>query len=335
MVNLNILKDSEERSFNKIEKIEFEKTRPIMDDIRFWPSYASIEYYPGYVRGNKLIEQNKVKVVGGACLRASFWAAKGEHKTNYMSGKNILKMKAGNAIEEQQIDIYRQDGILFEPPENKDNEKPAEIKFENFIDKTTFQKVNIKNNNTMKMSGKVDCFLVDKNKVMIGVEVKSSYSYWFVKNVSVFPKIINLLQTMLYLHKFQADLNPDEKYKVEYFKMRYIDRGAFDNFVHSVYLTTHNNILYPVINEVVAKNITLKAVYERYLRLNNYLLNNEVPPMDFQPVYTDERFEEMKSAGQLTAKKCKDRSLGVPIGDFACSYCSYRTKCNLYEENRL
>ena len=335
MVDLNILKDSEERSFTTIEKIEFEKTHSIMDDIRFWPSYASIEYYPGYAQGGKWINQYKTKCVGGACLRQSFWAAKGEHKTNYTSGKNILKMKAGDAIEEQQIDIYRQDGILFEPPENKNNEKPAEIKFENFIDKSTFQKCKSKTSNVMKMSGKADCFLINKNKKMIGVEIKSSYSYWFVKNVSVFPKIINLLQTMLYLHKFQADLNPDEKYKVEYFKIRYIDRGAFDNFVHTVYLINHDNIFYPVINGVVAKNITLNAVYERYLKLNNYLLNNEVPPMDYQPIYTDERFEALKIAGQLTSKKCKDKVAGIPIGDFLCRYCPYRTKCKLYEENKL
>ena len=314
------LRDIISDTLKKLSDSEFSKVYSMTEeDLRFWPSQASVEYYPKLPDGSS---QHSIKVVGGKCLRSSYWQMKGEPKTNRTNGNNILKMQVGKDLEIRILDDIK-------VHENK--LWANNYKFHSYVNMKNLKLQKSMGKNTIHISGELDAIFVDpKSKKFVGCELKTSYGYWFTKEqvLNKTPKIANLLQTMLYLYHFQARLRETEpEVPCEYFQIDYFDRGDFHDAEIYTYLQEVDGKYYPVINNVLWDNITYNAIIDRYMKLREYFLNDELPPRDFTIKYDLKRLKEMKALGKLTKKKEAEFLEGKSIGDFECSYCPYRSKC--------
>lgn len=257
-------------------------TMPHKDSSGWWPSQASCKIKNLYGEDT----------MAGKCLRAVYWSKRGIKETNPMKARSIRIVKVGKAIEQLEVDRYKEMGIW----------RGNSIKFYN-------KQYNI--------SGEIDGFVYDndQNKT-IGVEIKTGYGYKFRKDVlgtatvNGTPKLDNLMQTMLYVDYFK-----------KLFKIVYIDRG---NAQRAEYDITLNKDGTPNINNKKIDNgLSIPGCIARFKELEEYLENGTIPPRDFQLLYSKERVKFLYDSGRLTKTQNKEyeKKSVIDVGDWECSYC--------------
>ena len=236
------------------------------------------------------------EMIAGGCLREIYWKQKGIKESNPMSARGKRICGVGTMVEKFEIEQYKQLGIW------RDNN----VKFFN-------EKYNI--------SGEADC-IVFVGSSLRGVEIKSGYDYKFRKEVigtptrKGSPKKDHLLQTMLYVDYFKFPFN-----------MVYIDRG---NAARAEYEITLNDDGTPNIDgKKLDIGLSVPRCIARFRELSEYMKDGTLPKRDFQLKYPKERIEFLSNSRRLNKGQSEEfeKSKDVDMGDYQCSYCSYKDYC--------
>lgn len=189
------------------------------------------------------------------------------------------------------------------------------------------------------LSGEVDLIIRHpyEPETLIGVEIKSMYGYAATAEVMGtrtrpgFPKIHQLLQTVLYLDWFKEVLSG--------FKMVYLDRGATENrrdfnieLKEEYCPETGKVVSYPVVDGKVFDKIDVGGIYERFRLAWDYYRNDEPPPPDYKLYYSKEEMAQRIEAGLASKtdaegfRRFPDR-LKYRKASWQCSYCNWRNLC--------
>lgn len=194
--------------------------------------------------------------------------------------------------------------------------------------------------------GEVDLVVLDEpgSEKKIGVEVKSITGYYGQRIVfgaksrkghwlqEPEPKADNLLQATLYTMVFVILTKLFEEFKLVYISRENGKRCEFDitlveetqedqSVRHRVYVDG-SPYKYPLYAE---------DLVDSYKDLHRMVIDDIVPPRDFELYYTDHRIKKMYERNQLTKteKTAYEQrgKLPKPKGDWQCSYCAYNSMC--------
>jgi len=276
-------------------------TRPRFETERephLYPSEASVEVPQ---------PDGSTKIIGG-CHRAAWLRMTGVAKTNPSDAFGLRVMGVGIQVENWLQSEWKGMGILV--ASNK---------------KFYWAEHNI--------SGELDAVLTEPDTgIMYGVEVKSFYGYYAGKQIlgnksqKGEPKETQLLQTLVYAYYF--------KDRLPYFRMFYMERGdgQVKEFIISV--KEVGGVWYPVIDGQLQSLYSMDDVIERYQMLNEYVNNENLPPRDYDKIWTNARVEmerEHDNIGKTRYAKWQKDKKKYPIGDWNCQYCNYKEFC--YEKD--
>lgn len=186
---------------------------------------------------------------------------------------------------------------------------------------------------------------VDNSYVAGGIAVHNCKTAWGYeakkklagnKSVQPSPKDPNLLQAFLYLDQFKDEVEEvilfyffrDDHTRVEFSITRYFEDGLTYPRIET---TWQNRAL-----SYVDKRISMEGIYLRYESLMTHLKKAELPPADYDHIFSPEKVEEMWEKGQIPKTKYANWSRNkekYPIGYFLCGqrngtgYCGYRDQC--------
>jgi len=196
------------------------------------------------------------------------------------------------------------------------------------------------------ISGEVDCIIRHSaTGELIGTEEKSFYGYNATKQICgnkstvPSPKTSQLLQTLIYVDQFRDRMFIDQgqEKKIEYFKMVYYardsaSRNEFDISLIEDASDPSRGILHrPLINGIADSRFHLEDIYDRYSLLDQYVKAGEIPPPDYEPVWSPEKVYARQALGEVaktTFEKWQKKPKQNPIGDWQCqAYCKYRNIC--------
>lgn len=254
---------------------------------KYWPSQASIILPNGEIMGE--------------CLRKSFYEINAIPITNPTSIRIKRAMLYGKKIEEAEIELLKERGILL----------GEQVLF-------------IKEYKIITIRGKIDAVVFEdgKNK---GVEYKSGGGYYFQSEIwgtttkPGGPKVSNLLQVMLYLdgYKEHKELNFDKVALI------YIERGMCDTQEFTIQLDSG----FPLVNGEIDYSLNVQDIYKRYIILDKYMRTNKLPPCDYCNYYSPEEITNMYYKNIISKKKYNLwKKLGYGA-DWQCQYCKYLNKC--------
>jgi hypothetical protein len=262
----------------------------------FYPSEASV----------KLRDAHGDEKVEGKCLRASYFRLSEEFQGEPHDAHSQYIFMGGNRVEDQLVNIWKEMGVWV------DNS----VKF-----------VDHENN----ISGELDAILCEPGSGQLyGVEVKSFYGYFAEKEIfgnksqKGFPKMGQLLQTLIYLNFF--------KDRLPFFRMVYFDRGGCKRRTFKIELHEEGNIVYPKVEGDIIRSFTVNDIYDRYSELKSYLDTKTIPPNDFELQYSDTKIRDFFKKGKVAKtkyEKWQNGKLGPheKIGDWECGYCQYKNEC--------
>lgn len=263
---------------------------------RFYPSEASVVAF----------DTHGDRVVHGGCLRASYFRMSGEFQGIPYDAHTEFIFLQGKAVEEMLIDLWKEMGIWV------DNN----IKF--------LDEVN-------GISGELDAILVEPHSSQLyGVEVKSCYGYYSEKEIfgtkrqPGFPKINQLLQTLIYLNHFED--------RLPYFRMVYFARDSVKRRTFKVELHHEGDIKYPKVEGEILRQFSMNDILDRYRLLREHLDRKEIPSNDFELQYSNDKIEDFFKKGKVAKTKYERWKKGKlaqneHIGDWQCSYCRFRDVC--------
>lgn len=263
---------------------------PVVKDKSFYPTEASVKLDDG--------------TVVGSCLRANYFRSAGGFVPSPYSSYSQWIFFTGKAVEESLVEHWKQMGIWV------DNN----IKFRS---------------PQYKISGELDVVLLDpETEELILVEVKTYYGYQATKelmgnpykNIAGQPKDQNLLQILIYLFLHQHIFKRG--------KLIYIEKVCKNHIEFDISLVKEGDNTYPVINGIVKRRFSIEQVLERYKELEKYLDNKELPERDFELSYSSEKIEQLFKDKEISKTKYeKWKKKGVPIGDWNCAYCNFKSVC--------
>lgn len=263
---------------------------------RFYPSEASVQVYDSF--GDL--------VTHGGCLRASYFRLSGEFEGTPYDARTEFIFLQGKAVEEMLVALWKEMGVWV------DNN----VKF-----------VDLENN----ISGELDAILAEPpSGQLYGVEVKSFYGYFAErelfgnKRVKGFPKMGQLLQTLIYLNHFED--------RLPFFRMVYFGRDSVKRRTFKIELHHEGENKYPKVDGEVVRTFTMKDVLARYKLLQQHVDTKTVPTNDFELQYPDSKIEDYHSKGKVAKTKYEAWKKGKlkkheNIGDWQCSYCRYKETC--------
>tara|TARA_Y100001973_G_C5178800_1_gene323615 strand:+ start:898 stop:1821 length:924 start_codon:yes stop_codon:yes gene_type:complete len=139
-----------------------------------------------------------------------------------------------------------------------------------------------------------------------------------------FPKVENLLQLMVYLHR-----DP----RLEFGMLVYLIRDKMDRTQFEIELITDDDgLVFARVNGKNYPKYSVNEIYRRYARICDYYDREELPPRDYDFEYTDSKAKMLHDVGELSKSalqkhlsgKAKDRQ-----GHWRCSYCNFRQQCEL------
>jgi len=259
---------------------------------RFYPSEASVVYTDSF--GDKVTQ--------GTCLRASYFRLAEEFVGEPYDARTQFIFEMGNRVEAMLISKWKEMGVWID-----NNVK--------FIDK----KHNI--------SGEIDAVLAEPpNGQLYGVEVKSFYGYYSESELfgnrkkKGFPKINQLLQTLIYTDNF--------KNLLPYFRMVYFARDSVKRKTFLVELEGNQ----PKVDGEPVTEFTMDDIYARYSKLQSCLDAGVIPPGDYELQYPREKIIDFYSKGKIGKTKYEKWQRGKlkkheNIGDWQCSYCRFSEVC--------
>lgn len=264
-------------------------------------------YYPSEASVSFIDNHNIHRVIGG-CMRKSFFRITGHEATGETSAYSEWIFLQGRGIENIVTEQWKQMGIWV------DNS----IRFYN-------EEYNI--------SGELDVVIQDPNtKELIIVEVKSFHNYQAQKeicgsyNQAPKPKDGHLLQLLVYLYLFKDKFS----YGKLFYKARDSDaRQEFDIEFKQI----QENRTRVMVNGVIDYRFFVEDIFNRYKLLDDYAKKMEVPPNDFEYVWSNEKIEKLYALGEISKSKYTDwqnKKKGKErIGDWCCNptYCPYSKVC--------
>lgn len=263
---------------------------------RFYPSEASVQFR----------DEHGDLVTEGGCLRASYFRLSGQFVGAPYDARSEYIFAQGKIIEEWLISRWKEMGIWVD-----NNVK--------FLDEVN------------NISGEIDAILIEPpTGQMYGLECKTIYGYFAEKEIfgdkksRGFPKISQLLQTLIYVNYFAP--------RLPYFRMAYFCRDSVKRRTFKVEIEQEGNIKYPKVEGQVVRQFTVNDILDRYKLLQSYIDRNTVPPNDYELYYSPEKIEDFYKKKKISKSKYEDykaNKLGPHehIGDWNCSYCRYSTEC--------
>lgn len=267
----------------------------------FYPSEASLRKEDGTIQGT-------------GCHRKTFFRIRGVEPTNRSGPTNSWRASLGSSAERTFTDLMKQAGVW----------EANSIKFYD---------------PDLNLSGEVD--VVGKipfrdGYAYYGVEVKSIYGYAVTQCIRgrrrwrgspaiiPKPKLSHLMQSMLYTWHFRDDLIG--------FKLIYISRDSGDTAEYNITLERFtddegNTKHCAKVNGEAWRDVVLEDIHDRYRELRDKLLQEDPPEREFKLVYTQEEAEALHASGELSATRFNKFQKGEAIGDWQCSYCSFKDHC--------
>lgn len=181
-----------------------------------------------------------------------------------------------------------------------------------------------------KISGELDVIIQDPTtKEFICCEIKSFYGYQATrdlignKKVSPSPKTSQLLQTLIYADQC--------KNIISYCKMIYYARDSAARTQFDIRLIKNENGTHsPSVNGIIDPRFTLEDIYSRFKLLEHYIQTDILPPPDYEAEFSPEKVEKRKKLGEVSKtayENWQKNPSKSPIGDWQCSYCSFRKFC--------
>lgn len=239
----------------------------------------------------------------GKCIRATYLRATGEPSGNLVSPSAEWAGLLGKAIEEINIEQWKQMGIWVD-----NNVK--------WYDKER------------NLSGELDVLLRAPDNEIFVAEVKSLWGYRATTEIcgsfrtKGSPKIEHLMQVMTYLGHLRD--------RIPYAKMLYYARDSSKKAEFNITLVddpetkqTHANV-----NGYTYNQFSLQDIYNRYAEANSYIQQKTLPPNDYVLQYPDSKVEALYAQKKVADSKYKLWKKGKGrVGDFQCSYCSYLPFC--------
>lgn len=235
-------------------------------------------------------------------MRAAFLRATGKVAPAKTEARGEYIMSIGKTIEQWLIDRWKEMGIWV------DNN----IKF-------YWAEYNV--------SGELDAILVEPHtQDPYGVEVKTFYGYDAHKEIfgnkkyGGFPKLNQLLQTLIYTYYFRD--------RLKCFKMVYVARDDIERKEFNIEVQEENGKWWPVVNGNIYKKFSINDILDRYKLLNYHIQNDIMPPRDYELVWDSARVELEKARGNVSKTAYEEWKKGKrKLGDWQCRYCPYKTPC--------
>ena len=316
----------------------------------FWPSAASIVCNVSSKAGYPY------EKVEGTCLRQAAYKMLRVPETDATSPTSMRIMAIGTVAE----DIYKEwfhgvDGYRVVFPDIRGKK----IRFNSVF-------------NDIRVRGEVDLIMEHiETGTRFGVEMKTYegsiaaanlcgpdaakevHKAWippdYIDDRAPFPKIQNLLQTMLYLQEFWKD-------GIHLWKIVYAARDKGPDATFDVTLADINGEKVAVVDGKAYPEFTLSGIYARYSELKKHLDSKTLPPRDYVPEYdpdflltgrisithgssnprsvvAHELWKEKLDAraGNPRGKKTREEIYKTAMSEFKadwqCNYCSFRDRC--------
>jgi hypothetical protein len=253
----------------------------------------------------------------GGCIRSEWYRCKGHQQTDPPGIYSQYIFAAGNMWESWLTEKFKQMGVWV-----GNNIKWALP--ERYI------------------SGEVDIIIKNPEtgeKIIVESKTWGSTNYQAKKELcgsrfgTPTPKVQNLMQSFIYLDVFKEQ-------GITKTVLTYLDRacGGPDNNVefwiervpngdsYSAKVTSLNH--FGDTNVFVDKRFTIGSIYQRYDELMEFLRQDVTPPRDYENAYSKEKIERLHAADKIAKTRYEAfQKKGTPIGDWQCSYCSYKTLC--------
>jgi hypothetical protein len=262
----------------------------------FYPSEASVQVH----------DEHGDLITHGGCLRASYFRVSGAFTGTPYEARTEYIFAQGKIIEQWLIDRWKEMGIWV----------GNNIKF---LDREH------------NISGELDVILAEPpSGQLYGAEVKTFYGYMAEKEIfgdkrtKGFPKMSQLLQTLIYVNHFEE--------KLPYFRMLYFGRDSVKRCSFKVELHHEGNIKYPKVEGIVLKQFSMNDVLDRYKLLQTHIANNTIPPNDYELQYPSHKIEDFFKKGKVAKTKYEAWKKGSlkryeTVGDWQCNYCRYKNEC--------
>lgn len=146
------------------------------------------------------------------------------------------------------------------------------------------------------------------------------------------PKIEHLLQSILYAYVFRKDLN--------FFKLIYLSREDGRRIEYDISFRKNHKVsstldageekhLVYVNNKPYKYELYAEDIFDRYKELQQYIIDDIIPPRDYDLQYSDEKIKLLYERGLLskTDKEAYEKGKKLKKGDWMCAYCSYSDNC--------
>jgi hypothetical protein len=263
---------------------------------RFYPSEASVV----------ITDQYGDRTVHGGCLRASYFRVTGAFPGTPYDAHSQFIFLQGSAVENMLVDLWKEMGIWHD----------SHVKF---VDK--------ENN----ISGELDAILVEPpHGQLYGAEVKSFYGYNAKKELfgdrhhQGFPKMNNLLQTLVYLNHFED--------RLPYFRLIYFARDSAARKSFRIELQHEGSIKWPKVDGEIVRSFSVDDILARYRLLQQHVNQATVPPNDFVLDYPETTIHDFHAKGKISDSKYEKWQKGKlkaheHLGNWQCSYCQYQRVC--------
>jgi len=265
----------------------------------FYPSEASLQW----------VDFSGEKRTAGTCARAVYFRYTGSFPSRTTSPYTQWIFALGKAVEEILVEQYKQMGIWV----------TNNVEF-------YWPEYNIK--------GEMDVIIHEPGtNRLIPCEIKSFYAYQATRDlmgnskVSAAPKTSQMLQTLIYLYRFQDQF--------PYAKMIYYARDSANRTEFDISLLSEGeNKTRPVVNGVPDTRFYVENILARYREIEQYCQMQIVPPGDYELQWSEEKIRRRNELGEVAkgkfekwekaSKKGKDTEI---IGDWQCNWCSYKDVC--------
>ena len=275
-----------------IARIRFQDT----PSSHFYPSEASV----------KVIDEHGDQKVEGGCLRQSYFRLSGEYEGKGSEARSEYIFMQGRSVEQDLVSLWKEMGIWV----------ANSVRF---------------TDTTNNISGELDAILSEPSGQLYLVEVKSFYGYHAEKEImgghqsTGFPKISQLLQTLVYLSYWQDK-------GLSYARMVYFARDSVKRRTFKIELHKEGDITYPKVEGVIIRSFSINDIFARYKELKHYVDNKIIPPNDYELQYNDQKIEDFFQKGKVSKtnyESWKKGKLGKYdyIGDWMCNYCNYKNIC--------
>jgi hypothetical protein len=184
------------------------------------------------------------------------------------------------------------------------------------------------------ISGEIDCIIRIPGWDPFLVECKSYYGYAATKQICgnkstvPRPKTSQMLQTLIYVDQFKEYFNYA---KMIYYARDSASRNEFDIALIEDASQPARGILHrPTVNGIADVRFHLEDIYDRYKLLEQYVNAKEIPPADYEIVWSPEKVYARQALGEIaktTFEKWQKKPQQNAIGDWNCSFCKYRNIC--------